>query len=90
MHLAACSGYCKAYKMLCKEAGIPCKHVNANKWTHQWNKVKIGGKWYKVDTQIAYVGFKVSESLQEKGLSEWMDHGHFYTIYLKIKNGYYQ
>ena len=90
MHLAACSGYCKAYKMLCKEAGIPCKHVNANKWTHQWNKVKIGGKWYKVDTQIAYVGFKVSEELQNRASVEWMDHGHFYTIYLKLNHGFYE
>ena len=90
MHLAACSGYCKAYKMLCKEAGIPCKHVNANKWTHQWNKVKIGGKWYKVDTQIAYVGFKVSEELQNRASVEWMDHGHFYTICLKLNHGFYE
>ena len=90
MHLAACSGYCKAYKMLCKEAGIPCKHVNANKWTHQWNKVKIDGKWYKVDTQIAYVGFKVSEELSNIAPVKWIDHSHLYTIYLKIVNGFYQ
>ena len=51
MHLSACSGYCKAYKMLCDAAGIKCKHVNANKWTHQWNEVYINGKWLIVDTQ---------------------------------------
>ena len=90
MHLAACSGYCKAYKMLCEEAGIPCKHVNANQWTHQWNKVKIGGKWYEVDTQMPYVGFNVSEDLQNIASIKWMDHGHCYTTYLKIVNGYYQ
>ena len=59
MHNAACSGRAKAYKMLCKYAGVPCKHVNADQWTHQWNKVKIKGKWYEVDTQIGYFGYKV-------------------------------
>lgn len=48
---AACSGFCRAYTMLCKEAGIPVRHINANKWTHQWNEIKIGKKWYMVDTQ---------------------------------------
>lgn len=48
---AACSGFCRAYTMLCKQAGIPVRHVNAGKWTHQWNEIKIGKKWYRVDVQ---------------------------------------
>lgn len=48
---AACSGFCRAYTMLCKQAGIPVRHVNASKWTHQWNEIKIGKKWYEVDAQ---------------------------------------
>ena len=49
MKKAACSGYAKAYIMLCEAANIPVRHVNANSWTHQWNEVKVKGKWIKVD-----------------------------------------
>lgn len=54
MGKAACSGYCKAYVMLCKQAGLSAKHVNAGKWMHQWTNVKIKGKWYIVDPQGGY------------------------------------
>lgn len=47
---AACSGYAKAYTLLCNAANIPVKHVNSNSWTHQWNEIKVNGKWIKVDT----------------------------------------
>lgn len=50
MKKAACSGYAKAYTMLCNLANVPVRHVNQNQWTHQWNEVKIGNKWIKVDT----------------------------------------
>ena len=73
MNKAACSGYCKAYSMLCKKAGITVRHVNANSWTHQWNEVKIDGKWYQVDTQGGYVGLKASKiSKSAKDLYEKM------------------
>ena len=49
MKKAACSGYAKAYIMLCEAANVPIRHVNANSWTHQWNEVKVKGKWSKVD-----------------------------------------
>lgn len=84
MHLSACSGRCKAYKMLCDAAGIKCKHVNANKWTHQWNKVYIGGKWIIVDTQymggMAYLGH--DEALAVRAL----DLTHMGPVYLKKKS----
>ena len=46
---AACSGYAKAYMMMCKLAKVPVRHINANQWTHQWNEVRINGRWLKVD-----------------------------------------
>ena len=46
---AACSGYARAYKLLCEAAGVPVRHVNAGSWTHQWNEIKANGKWIKVD-----------------------------------------
>lgn len=48
----ACSGYCRLYKALCDAAGVPCKHINASKWTHQYNKIKCNGKWYNVDVEL--------------------------------------
>lgn len=81
MHLSACSGYCKAYKMLCKAAGIKCKHVNANKWTHQWNEVYINGKWLMVDTQAGMFELPEDESL----IGRTFDKTHMGPIYRKTK-----
>ena len=47
---AACSGYAKAYMILCRIAKVPVKHINAGQKMHQWNEVEIRGKWIKVDT----------------------------------------
>lgn len=53
---AQCSGYARALKALCDGAGVPCKYVHANKKamnpSHQWNMVKMKGKWYIVDAQL--------------------------------------
>lgn len=49
MKKAACSGYAKAYTLLCETANVPVRHVNAGSWTHQWNEIKANGKWIKVD-----------------------------------------
>ena len=81
MHLSACSGYCKAYKMLCNAAGIKCKHVNANKWTHQWNKVYIKGKWLIVDTQAGMFELPEDDSL----IALTFDKTHMGPIYRKTK-----
>lgn len=92
MHLAACSGRCKAYKMLCEVAGVPCKHVNANQWTHQYNRVKFGGKWHTLDTQIG--SFDWAEDYTEKKWAQFefdsYDLRNIGPIYLKEKNGLYQ
>ena len=81
MHISACSGYCKAYKMLCQEAGIKCKHINANKWTHQWNAVYIGGKWLEVDTQGGWFELKEDDTLMAKTF----DKTHMGPIYRKTR-----
>lgn len=51
MKKAACSGFCKAYVMLCEEAGLEVQHINAGKWTHQWCLVNIDGDWRLFDPQ---------------------------------------
>ncbi len=61
---AQCSGYARALKALCDSMGVPCYYVHANSASanpsHQWNQVKVNGKWYIVDAQggIVFVSGK--------------------------------
>ena len=48
---AACSGYCKAVTLMCDVAGLQSRHINANKWEHQYNEVYVDGRWIKLDAQ---------------------------------------
>lgn len=52
---AQCSGYARAMKALCDAMGIGCYYVHANENasnpSHQWNEVKVNGKWYIIDVQ---------------------------------------
>lgn len=52
---AQCSGYARGMKALCDGIGVPCYYVHANSKaynpSHQWNLVKVGGKWYILDAQ---------------------------------------
>lgn len=54
-HEAQCSGFARGFKALCDSMGVPCRYVHANRKSanpsHQWNEVKIAGKWYIVDPQ---------------------------------------
>lgn len=47
-----CDGYSKAFKMLCDENNIPCIIVvgYAGNVGHAWNYVKMGGRWYAIDS----------------------------------------
>lgn len=57
---AVCAGYSYAYQFLCEQAGLDCKYVAGNTVnllsgsqeiiSHAWNKVKIQGYWFWVDT----------------------------------------
>ena len=42
-------------KALCDASGVDCRYVHANAKasnpSHQWNQVKVGGKWYILDAQ---------------------------------------
>ena len=52
---AQCSGFARAMKALCDGVGVKCKYVHANSKAvnprHQWNEIRINGKWYIVDAQ---------------------------------------
>ena len=57
---AVCAGYSYAYQFLCEQAGLECKYVAGNTVnllsgqkeiiSHAWNKVRIQGYWFWVDT----------------------------------------
>lgn len=42
-----CAGYSEAFELLCNAEGIPAISVTSN--FHQWNQVKLDGRWYAVD-----------------------------------------
>ena len=52
---AQCSGYSRAFKALCDGMGVECRYVHANKKalnpSHQFNLVRLKGKWYLIDVQ---------------------------------------
>lgn len=69
---AQCSGFARGMKALCDALGIDCRYVhadaNASNPSHQWNQVKVGGKWYVLDAQGGFflVG---TDTWQKMGMS---------------------
>ena len=55
---AQCSGFARAMKALCDGVGVKCKYIHANSKavnpSHQWNEIRINGKWYIVDAQSGF------------------------------------
>lgn len=57
MKISACSGTCRAIKLICDEARLVCEHVNEGEWEHQWLRIQVDdGSWKIVDGQCGYVG----------------------------------
>lgn len=50
--VAICDGLSKAYMCMATIEGIPCLKISGkvNGEGHAWNKAKVGGNWYLVDT----------------------------------------
>lgn len=50
--LAVCEGYARAFQLLLNKAGVDCIGISGKgeDELHMWNAVKLGGKWYNVDT----------------------------------------
>lgn len=49
---AICAGYSYAYQFLAQQIGLECNYVSGTTKVeaHAWNKVKICGQWFLVDT----------------------------------------
>lgn len=54
--VSSCAGCARTTRMCLNMLGISCEHVNANKWTHQWARVKVGKQYWICDAYGLYVG----------------------------------
>lgn len=70
--LAVCDGFSKAFSLLCNMEGIDCIRIvgsavqYSSSENHAWNKVKINGEWYIVDTTWAELSSGLTERLTHK------------------------
>lgn len=46
---AVCSGYARAFMMMCQAVGIDCIYISDSKMNHSWNAVKIDNEIYYID-----------------------------------------
>ena len=53
---ASCQGSACATGLCLNILGISYEHVNHNKWTHQWARVKVGNTYWICDPYGLYVG----------------------------------
>lgn len=74
-----CAGYAKMYSILCNGADLEVCGVTST--CHAWNKVKIDGNWYNVDTtwddtkNIRYTYFLVSDNtVVSKDSTKYKEH----------------
>ena len=70
---AQCSGYARGMKALCDAIGVDCRYVHANAKasnpSHQWNQVKVGGKWYILDAQSNGFPLGTDTWIKQAGMS---------------------
>mgnify|MGYP002855725367 CR=1 FL=1 len=80
---AVCSGYARAYGMLCQKVGIPSKYVASQSMNHAWNLVKLNKKWYHTDVtydscgrQTGTIPGEISHQyfLESSGSRDFADH----------------
>jgi len=70
-NIAVCNGYAKAMSLMCGIEGIECYKIKGGAGKnddtkssypqHAWNKIKIDGKWYVVDTTWANERYSLDE-----------------------------
>lgn len=53
---ASCAGCVRTTGMLLNMLGIKYEHVNENKYSHQWARVKVGKKYWICDAYGLYAG----------------------------------
>ena len=84
---AVCDGYTKAFRLMCGIERIRCIRVigqyndNGSQINHAWNKVRVGGVWYNVDTTMD--NFHVMAGGKRKSV---LNHGYFLVSDKAIKD----
>lgn len=53
---ASCAGCARTTGLCLNILGIKYEHVNENKWTHQWCRVKVGSQYWIADPYGMYCG----------------------------------
>ena len=53
---ASCAGAARTTRLCLNILGIRAEHVNENKWTHQWCRVKVGKSYWIADPYGMYCG----------------------------------
>lgn len=48
-----CHAFAQLYQLIMRKLNIPCESVVSTSMNHQWNIIKIDGKWYNVDCSLA-------------------------------------
>lgn len=54
---SSCAGCCRALGMVLSEMGIKWKHINENKWTHQWLELTMDGQKGWADANVGFAGY---------------------------------
>ncbi|MBQ7264340.1 MAG: hypothetical protein IJR14_11560 [Synergistaceae bacterium] len=54
--VSSCAGCTRATGLCLNILGIPYEHVNENKWSHQWCRVKVDGGYWICDPYGLYCG----------------------------------
>lgn len=82
---ATCDGISSLYKILCNKLGIRCMKIagyasfNGQGGPHAWNYIKIGKKWYAVDS---------TWNIGSKNIKEWFLKGSGFTKSHKFISDY--
>lgn len=53
---ASCAGAARTTRLCLNILGVRAEHVNENKWTHQWCRVKVGKSYWIADPYGMYCG----------------------------------
>lgn len=56
LNKASCAGCTRATGLCLNMLGIPYEHINENKYSHQWTRVNIDGKYWICDAYGMYCG----------------------------------
>lgn len=86
-----CQAYSQVYQYLMEKLGIECKLIASAKANHEWNAVKLDGKWYHIDVTQDDPVIGIDASIAELDMAGSVNYGYFLVsdknIYDKDSHG---